>query len=316
MKTPSDAVSGPENGAFLYALNDGRPGGLNTLYWISDPPDDEPPEDDTPPTPPDDSSGEILRRLQVNMMRSSLGRLVSETDASFSVTSPFVSITFDAKALRTIYEADTGWNVTVSACATDNSAVSEENRARVSGRPVYTFSVKNGNTVVSHLGGGHATVTIPYELQIGESPNAVAVYSPTGDGSLKVVRGHYRADLEAMVFRTPRFATFVIGHNPVSFGDVSAGAWYKEAVDFIAARGITSGTGGGMYSPGDADKVADWAEEALSYLVGAGMVHGSANNLDPATGTTRSQITQVLYNLLSRSSLAKTRLHKPPIPLG
>ncbi len=357
-----------------------------------------------------------VTQFEAILMRRGLGRIVSETQASFALSAEPASIIFDTKALEAIYQADTGWNVTISASAVNNHTLAQQSQAKVAGRPAYRFSVKNGGTVVPDFNKGYATLTVPYELQAGENPNAVVVYYLADDGSLKVVRSRYSASLKTVTFKTSCFTTFVIAHNPVSFNDVLANAWYKKAVDFIAARNITLGTGEGTYSPDapltrgqfvvllmnaynippevpegsicsgqtgsstsssaswpsnagnftdagdtyytdyllkarrlgivqgigndlfkpenhitrqetfvmlynalkaidelpaltagktledftDADEVANWAEEALSHLVGAGMLQGSGNKLDPRTGTTRGQIAQVLYNLLSR----------------
>mgnify|MGYP000844643335 FL=1 len=244
---------------------------------------------------------------------------------------------------------------------------------------------------------GHATVTIPYELKPGETPNAVVIYYLADDGTLKAVRGHYDESLKAVVFKTTHFSNFVIGYNPVSFNDVAAGAWYKDAIDFIAAREITSGTSVGEFSPeatltrgqfivllmnaywispdaaeegttnfvdagntyytnyllagkslgivngignnmfapeqavtrqemfvmlynalevigelpqaygdkqlsdfGDANQVASWAQEAMSALIEGGVISGSNGMLNPTVSTTRAQMAQMLYNLLSK----------------
>ncbi len=189
------------------------------------------------------------RQLEVNIPQAGLNEIASESDAGFAITSPFISITFDGKAVETISGAAEGDNITVSAGIIDETTLSEKDRAKAAGRPVYDLSVKNGVVQVSHFGGGHATVRIPYTLKPGENPNAVVIYYLSDDGNLKVVRGRFDAASGAVVFKTSHFSNFVIGHNPVSFSDVRADAWYKDAVDFIAARGITSGTGDGIYSP-------------------------------------------------------------------
>ena len=40
-----------------------------------------------------------------------------------------------------------------------------------------------------------------------------------------------------------------MGYNKVTFKDVAENAWYGKAAGFIAARGVTTGTGNGNYSP-------------------------------------------------------------------
>jgi len=326
-----------------------------------------------------------IHELQVSVPQTEFVRLASETKADFGVESSFVSITFDGKAVETISGAASGGEVVISA----------ERLADMNGRPVYDLTVTNSGQRVSDFQGGHATVTIPYTLKSGENPNAVVIYYLAGDGTLKSVRGHYDAALKAVVFKTPHFSRFSIGYHPVSYTDVSAQAWYKSAVDFIAARGITSGTGDGRFSPEakltraqflvllmnayqievqtqtganfadagstdytgylwtakglgivngignnlfapekaitrqemfamlynalkvldevpaavnttelssftDAAHTADWAKEAMSALVKAGIVGGYKNSLHPSAATTRGEIAQVLYNLMTK----------------
>lgn len=109
--------------------------------------------------------------------------------------------------------------------------------------PVPISFVMAGDKLVSDFGGGHAAVSIPYTLKQGENPNSVVVYYLGDNGSLQAVRGHFDPAANAVVFITNHFSLFAIGYNPLAFSDVSTGAWYKNAVDFIAARGITTGTG-------------------------------------------------------------------------
>lgn len=196
----------------------------------------------------------------------------------------------------------------------------------------------------------------------------------------------------------PQTEESVTGNNEVNFADVKPDAWYKKAVDFIAARGITSGISGNLFGPDnsltrgqfivllmnayqikpltgtldagsnfsdagntyytgylaaakqagitkgignnlfapernitrqemfvllynvlktigklpapvsdtqlssfkDADQVADWAREAMTAMLQAGVIGGSNNMLNPNAITTRAEMAQVLYNLLAK----------------
>ncbi|WP_164906072.1 S-layer homology domain-containing protein [Gudongella oleilytica] len=333
------------------------------------------------------STSADTEKLAFNIPQSELEKIAGGTSADFGISSPFVSIVFDGKAMDTISGAESGGTVSITVAR----------MADLNGRPVYDLTVMNGNTLVSDFKGGHATVTIPYELKPGETPNAVVIYYLADDGTLKAVRGHYDESLKAVVFKTTHFSNFVIGYNPVSFNDVAAGAWYKDAIDFIAAREITSGTSVGKFSPeatltrgqfivllmnaygispdaaeegttnfvdagntyytnyllagkslgivngignnmfapeqavtrqemfvmlynalevigelpqaygdkqlsdfGDANQVASWAQEAMSALVEGGVISGSNGMLNPTVSTTRAQMAQMLYNLLSK----------------
>ena len=50
----------------------------------------------------------------------------------------------------------------------------------------------------------------------------------------------------------------------------------------------------------DAGQIADWAKDAVLYLVNTGAVGGSGGKLNPDATTTRAEMAQVLYNLLSK----------------
>ena len=328
-----------------------------------------------------------IQKIQISIPQREFDRISSETDAGFAIESALVGITFDGKAMETISGAETGGNVVITA----------QRLPDLNGCPVYDLTVTNGNTAVSDFNGGHATVTIPYTLKPGENPNAVVIYYLADDGTLKAVRGHYNTELKAVVFKTTHFSKFTVRHNPVAFVDVPAQAWYKDAVDFIAARGITSGTGAGSFSPDDkltrgafvvllmnaygitpdaaplgtenfadagntyytqylltakrlgivngignnlyapdqpvtrqemfvilynalkaieevpdevnstalsgfddAAQIAPWANEALTALVHSGTVTGYQNCLSPNLATTRAEVAQVLFNLLTK----------------
>lgn len=343
---------------------------------------------------------EDIEKLDVTISQSDLARIAYQTNAGLSLTSSFASITFDGKALETIAEANSGGDVLVSASRVDKTTLSAKDRETVKDRPVYNFSVYNTGTQVTNFKGGKATVSAPYTLQPGENPESVVIYYLDDNGSLKIVRGRYDAASGSMIFNTTHFSSnFIIEYNPVSFNDVAANAWYKNAVNFIAARNITSGTSNNTFSPeakltraefvvllmnayqintqnqgaanqiqnfsdagntyytdylliakalgivngignnlfdpekeitrqemfvmlynalklidevpvyvndtqlssfNDADKIADWANEALSSLVKTGTVRGYNNNLNPTATTTRAEIAQVLHNLLSK----------------
>lgn len=341
---------------------------------------------------------ENTNALELSLARSDLARVSRETDAGLSVTSPFISVTFDGKALEAIAAASDGQRVVFTAGQLDKTRLSEEDRARVADRPVYDFGVTVGDRQVSRFGGGHALVKIPYTLRAGENPHRVVVYYLGDDGKLKTVRGHYNPKTGMAEFKTTHFSKFVVGYNDVAFEDVPAGVWYKDAVDFISARGITTGTapgrfspgvaltrgqfvvmllrayqidpaedattlsgnfadagntyytpylaaarklgiangmGGGMFAPdreisrqemfvllynalnvldelpsavndtalaqfGDAGQIASWADEALGALVRGGIVSGRGNLLCPKSATTRGEMAQVLYSLLSK----------------
>lgn len=335
--------------------------------------------------------------LRVSMPQGEFDSIASDSQADYTIRNQSISITFDGRALDAIANAGSG-TVVVTANNVDIDTLSAADQAKVQGRPVYDFTVINGNQLVANFGGGQATISIPYTLISGENPNAVIIYYLSDDGTLEPIRGRYDPVTKSVVFTTLHFSHFVIGYNQVSFSDVPTGAWYKNAVEFIAARSITTGTDDSHFSPGselsrgqfvvmlmnayqlgsnpsnavqdanfddagnayytdylaqakklgisngiggnlfapeqaisrqemfvmlhnalqtidqlpadtnekalhtfnDANQVAVWANDGMASLVKSGVISGSGNQLHPAATTTRAEMAQMLYNLLSK----------------
>ena len=112
------------------------------------------------------------------------------------------------------------------------------------------------------------------------------------------------------------------------FQDVAPGQWYANAVAWAAENGIVSGYGNGRFGPNDpitreqlatilhryaskkgydtsasaslsgfsdSASVSGYAQEALSWAVGAKLVSGMGNNaLNPAGTATRAQVATIL----------------------
>ena len=115
-----------------------------------------------------------------------------------------------------------------------------------------------------------------------------------------------------------------------AFPDVSASAWYADAVAWASANGVVSGYENGGFGPGDpvtreqlaailyryaqlsgkdTDQTADlsgytdsvtistWAPQALKWAVGSGLISGTGTHtLSPRGTATRAQIAVILQN--------------------
>ncbi len=112
------------------------------------------------------------------------------------------------------------------------------------------------------------------------------------------------------------------------FADVAGGQWYSEAVAWAAANGVVNGYSDTKFAPneeitreqlaailyryaqfkgldvsakGDLSGFADgaavsgWAQEAMQWAVGAGLLNGNADGtLAPAAGATRAEVAMIL----------------------
>ena len=112
----------------------------------------------------------------------------------------------------------------------------------------------------------------------------------------------------------------------IAFVDVAAGAWYYKAVSFIAARGVTDGTGNSKYSPEakltrgefivmmmkafciapDTNPTDNFSDAGITYYTGylaaakrLGISAGIGNNMyAPGKEITRQEMFTLLYNAL------------------
>ena len=320
--------------------------------------------------------------------------LEADIDA-LTISTSVATITFDANALSNLSE-ETAGDMKIKVSKVEVSSLSPEVQQKIGDRPVYDFSVTSGDKTISQFE-GDVLVSIPYTPKKGEDVNAIVIYYINDSGELEIVSNCiYNPATGRISFSTRHFSQYAVGYNKVKFKDVPQTAWYSNAVGFIAARGITTGTGDGNFSPNenltrgqfivmlmkaygiapdtdpkdnfadagatyytgylaaakrfkiskgvgnnmfapdieitrqemftllynalkvigklpkgtagkplsafaDANDIATWAKEAMTLLVETGTISGDGRNLFPTNTTTRAEMAQVLFNLLSRN---------------
>jgi hypothetical protein len=165
------------------------------------------------------------------------------------------TMVFSAEAAGKMISDATGGGINVSLKTVgpedlDLSGLSEEEAEAVAGRPVYEFTVTDANNRPITQFGGNVTITLPYTLAEGENPNAIIIYYLTDEG-IKIVRGYYDAAAQTVIITTNHFSKYVVGYNDVTFTDVPKDHPNKAAIDFLAAREITVGYGGGIFGLND-----------------------------------------------------------------
>lgn len=313
---------------------------------------------------------------------------------SLMISTPIATITFDTNTISTLSEEATE-DIKISVSKVDVSSLSPEAQQLVGDKPVFNFRVTSGDKVISQFG-GDVSVSVPYIPKDDEDTDAIIIYYINEAGELEVVKNCiYDSVTGRISFSTRHFSQYAVGYNKVSFRDVAESDWYSKAVGFIAAREITTGTGGNNFNPEakltrgqvivmlmraydiapdlsqednfadagmtyytgylgvakslgisagvgnnlfapnreitrqemftllyntlkgikslpkgkagkplsaftDAENIASWAKEAMTYLIETGVINGRGNKLLPTSTTTRAEMAQVLYNLLSR----------------
>lgn len=260
---------------------------------------------------------------------------LSDTGGSGSITLNTVAgnITLPCDMLAGT-EAAFGSKAQVSIGTVKTSDLPLAAQNKVGNRPIVSLCLSiDGKAAAWNNPDAPVTVSIPYTPTAAElqNPDRITAYYIDGSGSLVEMKdAKYDPITKAVIFTTTHFSYYAAGYkDPVTnvpFSDVLPGAWYYDAVTFIAEKGITSGTGNGKFSPeaaltrgqfivmltraygiepdaSPADNFADAGNTYYTnYLAAAkrlGIANGIGNNLfAPDREITRQEMFTLLYNAL------------------
>ena len=200
------------------------------------------------------------------------------------------------------------------------------------GGGMFTFTMPNGQVEVKAVFAAEVKTApfrdVPFDAYYYDAVKWAAekgITTGQADGLFGSDRSCTRAQIITFLWRA---AGSPVVNYAMEMGDVSADAYYAEAVRWALSRGITSGTGGGAFSPDDActraqavtllaralstkagsaanftDVPADaYYAQAVSWAVENGITTGvGGGRFDPNATCTRAQIATFLYRLyLSR----------------
>jgi len=212
----------------------------------------------------------------------------------------------------------------------DKEALPDEVKDTIGDRPLVQLTLTvDGERTEWNNPQAPVTVRIPYTPTADEleNPESIVVWYIDGNGNvISVPDGRYDPATGTVTFSTTHFSYYAVSYKRVNFNDVSKDAWYSKAVSFIAARGITTGTGGGIFSPKarltrgqfmvmlmraygiapDMDAEDNFADAGDTYYTGylaaakrLGISKGIGNNMfGPDREITRQEMFTLLYNTL------------------
>lgn len=264
-------------------------------------------------------------RVETGIPKEAIGLAANGGADELKISTPVASISFDSDALAGINK-EASADVRITTAKVDASTLTDDAKELVGDRPIFNFSVTSGNDSISEFG-GNVTVSVPYTPKPGEDTNAIVIYYINSEGKPETVANcKYDPTTKTVIFTTNHFSQYAVGYNKVSFSDVKAGAWYENAVNFAAARGIVAGTGNGNYSPDgkltraqllvmlmraygiepDTELSNNFSDAGNAYYTGylaaakrLGITEGLGNNLyAPNSDITRQEMFTLLYNTL------------------
>lgn len=265
------------------------------------------------------------KTAELSIPRSAFNEAASATNAGLKINILNVGqITFDSTAVASISAAADSGAILIRIAKV---SLTEEGKSVLGDRPVYDLTVQAGDSEVSVFGGGKVHVSLPYTPLAGEQAHSIIVYNINKEGGLDVVQGKYKAAAAAVEFVTTHFSQYIIAYNKIAFADIAEPAWYNNAVSFLAARGITSGTDNSSYSPNalvtrgqfivlllkaygiapDSSGAANFTDAGTAYYSGylaaaksLGIATGSGDNqFKPDNQITRQELFTLLYRALN-----------------
>lgn len=281
---------------------------------------------------------------------SSTGRLeipssfVSNPNSGKTLTlgNEFASVTIPSDILENI-PGIVSKKVEISVGQGDKSGLTDDVKAAIGDRPLISLSLLiDGKQTDWSNPDAPVTVSIPYSPTAGElaNPEGITVYYIDGNGNMIEISGaKYDPKTKAVVFQTTHFSYFAVGYKTataptVQFSDVLPGAWYYDAVSFCAAKGITTGTGNGKFSPdatltrgqfitmllkaygiepiaAPADNFSDAGSTYYTGYLAAAKARGVSNGVGdnkfaPEKAITRQEMFTLLYNALKALSKLPT----------
>ncbi len=266
------------------------------------------------------------KKISVELPKSSVSSVASETKADLAVRTPAGSITIPNSALASIASRASGSNVTIGLEAVAADSLSAAQRQAVGDNPVYDISIMSGGANISSFGGGSVEISLPYTLKEGGDPEGVTVWYLNDKGELEKITCSYDKTTGLATFTTAHLSYYVVGYAEVwqnPFTDVKTADWFYRYVDFAVQKGLFNGTSATTFSPnapmtramvvtvlyrlegepsftgtnGFADvKKGEWYTDAVIWANDEGIVKGYGSGLfGTEDDLTREQIAAILY---------------------
>ncbi len=190
-------------------------------------------------------------QVEAIISNKAMGDISNGTKADVNINVGIGSIILPNNAVKYIHQVAANEDVSVEIKAVKPAGMRVSRAELVGERPVFDLKISTGDKQITTFGSNKLKVSLPYTLNPGEKEASIVVYYLDDNDQLHTMRGNYNADKKAVEFATEHFSTFMIGYNEKSFEDVKSDSWYGDAVSFIAARNITSGTTSTAFSPNE-----------------------------------------------------------------
>lgn len=252
-----------------------------------------------------------------------------EGNDSLTIKTANGTVKLNENALSAAANAGSTGDVALTIKNVGANTLSTSERAALGGgeaEAVYTLGLTSNGRDVGTLGGGFAAAELPFTAGAEKDALGYRVYRLNDDGTATLVPSAVHDGV--VTVRSDRLAKLAVVYEPLTerFDDVSAGAYYSDAVLWALANGITNGMGDGRFAPdepcsrvqivtflwraagcpkpkhatsGFSDVPDDaWYSEAVAWAVENGITNGMGDGrfgVDEAC--TRAQVMTMLYRM-------------------
>jgi hypothetical protein len=256
---------------------------------------------------------------------------LADAGLAVEIIFPQGAIALEAVAAASIAEQAAGADVTIGVKPVAASSLNAAQKAAVGGAPVFDISITSGSSAITSLGGGKATVSLPYTLKAGEKASGVVVLYVDGDGKTEEQPMTYSSAAKKATFTTTHLSLYAITYDESLAGepwtnpfiDVRETDWFYSDVEYAYVNGLMNGVSATVFDPngtitramvvtilyraadaewGDADAPFDdvlpgkWYTDAVAWAAANGIVNGVGDNkFAPDEPVTREQFATILY---------------------
>lgn len=198
------------------------------------------------------TDGNDANSVSVNLPESVLQQVANNkiSNLALAIEKPEITISLNLSALAEI-RSQAKADVRLTVTRINSAALSDAARIAIGNRPAFDLSITSGGKAISAFGGGAVSLAIPYTLSGDEiAENLCGVYVDDSGKVIWLTKSEYDAKEKVLRFTTDHFSVFGIGYeaDTPKFSDVKK-HWAKADIEFVAARGLLSGTGADLFSP-------------------------------------------------------------------
>lgn len=176
---------------------------------------------------------------------------VADSEAeSLTVKLPDVTVSFDDKALAAVAEQSSGTDLSLSVNvgSANNSNLTDAQKNAITGArelSVIEVSLSSNGEKISNFNGGSVTIDVPFQWSM---KGLLRAYYIDENGNKSAIDVTYKNGVATLVLN--HFSTYVVeAVDALSFTDVSAKAYYFDAVAWAVKNKITSGQSDTLFAP-------------------------------------------------------------------